>query len=90
MIRDGRDGWAFAGHAVNPSMGARSPHPCGERSCKGPPAPPVRFPAGADGKGGIKGKSKSKKAADGCLFCFRERRVGVGSLCVAKGSDPGL
>ena len=36
--------------------------------------PSRQFPCGADGKGGIKGKSKSKskskskKAADGCLF----------------------
>ncbi len=65
-----------------PVHGARSPHPCGERSCKGPPIPPVRFPAGADGKGRIKDRSR-KKAAIGCLFVSRCIHAWRGSTALA-------
>ena len=61
------------------SHGARPAHPCAERSCKGPPGPPGRFPAGADGKGAIKREAETGKAAIGCLSCFQSIHAWRGS-----------
>ncbi len=68
-----------------PFHGARWRHPWRQRFWRGPSAPSRQFPAGADGKGGIKGRSKSKKGSHRLPFLL----VGVRALCVAKGSDPG-
>ena len=55
-----------AGHAVNPSLGARWRHPWRQRSCAPRPASPRQFPAGADASNprreqGRKQKQKQKQ-----------------------------
>jgi len=71
LISVGGGGAPWPGHAVNPSMGARSAHPCASRSWPGCPTAARQFPARAAAHHRAEGIALEKQRAGHCpALCF--------------------